>query len=387
MIRHRKVFRFVISIAWMFVCAPTSASAQTTTEFVRHVSVYSVKGRFGGWPANHGIWSWDNEILVGFSAGYYKDRGSSHHIDKEKPEEHLLARSLDGGETWSIENPAAKGTLIPVGDALHGVTPPGLKEKSWRDCPGGIDFTHPDFCMTVRMTSAHAGPSRFYYSMDRGHNWKGPFRLPMFGQQGIAARTDYIVNGKHECMLFLTAAKPNRREGRPICVRTVDGGRTWKLVSWISDVPSGFAIMPSTVQLGSKELLTAIRRRKGQKRWIETYRSLDNAQSWRLDTVPAPGLGEGNPPSMIRLRDGRICLTYGYRAKPFGIRARLSNDNGHTWEKERIIRDDGGGRDVGYVRTVQRPDGKIVTVYYFHDKPKGDRYIAATIWNADRSKD
>ncbi len=90
---------------------------------------------------------------------------------------------------------------------------------------------------------------------------------------------------------------------------------------------------------------------------------------------------------MIRLREGRICLTYGYRAKPFGIRARLSNDNGHTWGEEIILRDDGGGRDVGYVRTVQRPDGKIVTVYYFHDKPKSDRYIVATIWNADRSQD
>ena len=28
----------------------------------------------------------------------------------------------------------------------------------------------------------------------------------------------------------------------------------------------------------------------------------------------------------------------------------------------------------------QRTDGKIVTVYYFHDEPLGDRYIAATIW-------
>jgi hypothetical protein len=374
--------------SWLFVLAfscsidATSAAwAQTKTGVVRHVDVYSVKGRFGGWPANHGIWSWGDEILVGFSAGYYKDRGRSHHIDKEKPEEHLLARSLNGGETWSIENPAAKGTLIPIGEALHGITPPGLKEKPWRDCAGGINFTHPEFCMTVRMTSAHAGPARFYYSMDRGHDWEGPFRLPLFGQQGIAARTDYIVNGKHDCMLFLTAAKPNRREGRPMCVRTVNGGRTWKLVSWIADEPAGFAIMPSTVRLGSKELLTAIRRREEGKRWIETYRSLDDAQSWRLDTVPAPNLGAGNPPSIIRLSDGRICLTYGHRAKPFEIRSRISSDNGRTWGREIILRGNGGGPDLGYPRTIQRADGKIVTIYYFHDEPKGDRYIAATIWN------
>ena len=34
---------------------------------VTHVKVYCEAGRFGGWPANHGIWSWGNEILVGYS--------------------------------------------------------------------------------------------------------------------------------------------------------------------------------------------------------------------------------------------------------------------------------------------------------------------------------
>jgi hypothetical protein len=35
---------------------------------------------------------------------------------------------------------------------------------------------------------------------------------------------------------------------------------------------------------------------------------------------------------------------------------------------------------VGYPRSFARPDGKVVTVYYFHDEPLSDRYIAATIW-------
>lgn len=64
---------------------------------------------------------------------------------------------------------------------------------------------------------------------------------------------------------------------------------------------------------------------------------------------------------------------------PFGIRARPSTDGGRTWEPEIILRADGGGRDVSYSRSVQRADGKVVTVYYFHDTPQGNRYIAATI--------
>src|SRR4051812_16935204 len=352
---------------------------------VRHVKVYHRPGRFGGWPANHGIWSWGNEILVGFSAGYHKDNGPErHNIDHDRPEEHLLARSLDGGLTWTIEDPAAEGSLIPTGEALHGVTPSGRVEKPWSECPGEIDFTHPDFALTVRMTDVSTGPSRFSYSTDRGHHWNGPFRLPLFGQAGIAARTDYLVNGPHDCLLFLTAVKANRKEGRPLCVRTRDGGKTWQFVAWIGPEPTGFAIMPSTVRLNDRELLSATRRHDGPKHWIETHRSLDDGQNWSPDTVPAPDVGEGNPASLIRLKDGRLCLTYGHRARPFSIRARLSRDGGHTWEPELILRDDGGGRDLGYPRSVQRPDGKVVTVYYFWDRETGhERYIAATIWEPE----
>ena len=348
---------------------------------LKHVLVYSAPGRFGGWPANHGCWSWGNELLVGFSAGYHKDLGPTRHaIDRERPEEHLLARSRDGGETWTIENPADRGALIPVGPALHGVTPPGLKELPWRDCPGGINFQHPDFALTVRMTDANAGPARFYYSTNRGQAWEGPFRLPLFGQKGVAARTDYLVLGQHECVLFLTAPKENGREGRPFCARTVDGGRNWSFVSWIGPEPEGYAIMPSTVRLTDLEWLTTLRRREGERSWIDAYRSLDAGRTWIVAGTPAPSTGEGNPPSLLRLTDGRICLTYGYRAAPFGLRARLSRNGGKTWGREIILRDDGGGRDVGYPRTMQRPDGKLVSVYYYHDTSEGPRYIAATIW-------
>jgi hypothetical protein len=349
--------------------------------------VYHKPGRFAGWPANHGIWSWGDEILVGFSAGTYKDLGPDRHaIDRGKPEEHLLARSRDGGLTWSVEDPSRGGVLVPAGKMLHGVPPPGLKQKPWRDCPGGIDFTHPDFALTVRMMDVHVGPSWFAYSTDRGRSWAGPFRLPRFGQKGIAARTDYVVNGKHDCTLFLTASKSNGREGRPLCVHTTDGGRTWVFVGWIGAEPTGYAIMPSTIRLGATELLTAVRRREGPRAWIETYRSLDDGKSWKLDTVPAPDLGTGNPASLIRLKDGRICLTYGRRAAPYSIRARLSGDGGRTWSTEVVLRDGGGGVDLGYPRSIQRADGKVVTVYYFCDRQTGsERYVAATVWDPGKA--
>jgi hypothetical protein len=354
---------------------------------VEHVMVYHQKGRFGGWPANHGIWSWGDEILVGFSAGYHQDRGpAQHNIDHDKPEEHLLARSRDGGRTWSIENPAEQHVLLGTAGMRHGTIPPGYTEPEPVECPGDIEFTHPDFALTCRMAGVYTGQSRFYYSYDRGHSWKGPFLLPKFDQNGIAARTDYIVNGPHDCQLFLTAAKSNSREGRPICVRTLDGGKTWRFVSFIGPEPKGYSIMPSTVRLSARDLVTTIRRleESPQRRsWIDAWKSTDDGQSWSLLGEPVPDAGEGNPPSLIRLAAGRLCLTYGIRARPFGIFARLSRDGGMSWQDQIVVRDDGGGRDLGYPRSIQRPDGRIVTIYYFWDEKTGpERYIAASIWTA-----
>lgn len=369
----------------LFLLLPPGTHARADGVAVEHVKVYHEPGRFGGWPANHGIWLWGNEILVGFSAGYHKDLGPAvHNIDHDRPEEHLLARSKDGGKTWSIENPAKQHVLIGTAGMRHGTVPTDYTEPEPTDCPGGIDFTHPDFAMTCRMAGVHTGVSRFYYSYDRGRSWKGPFRLPLFGQKGIAARTDYVVNGEHDCLLFLTASKSNNREGRPICVRTADGGKTWKLVATIGPEPKGYSIMPSTVRLSPRELLTTVRRLEdGERRrsWIEAWASADDGESWSLLGEPVPDTGEGNPPHLIKLGDGRLCLTYGRRAEPFGIYARLSNDGGKTWGEPITLRDDGGSRDIGYPRSVQRPDGKVVTVYYFWDKKTGpERYIAASIW-------
>ncbi len=352
---------------------------------VRQVVVFREPGRFAGWPANHGIWCWGNEILVGFSRGYHKDLGEGrHNIDREKPEEFLMARSLDGGVTWTAEFPNAKGQLIPQGKSLHGTEIPGVPIPALRKCTTAIDLTHPDFAMTLRMNNSDGRQSRFFYSYDRGKNWEGPFELPQMGTLGISARTDYIVDGQHEATVFLTAAKSNLKEGRVFCARTTDGCQSFQFVSWVNQEIDGYEIMPSSVRLSPTHLMTTTRVREPNSgpSWIDAYESLDNGVTWAHLNRPVKDTGEGNPPSTILLADGRICLTYGYRAAPFQMFAKLSSDNGKTWGDEILLRTDGGGRDIGYPRSVQTANGNVVTTYYFWDKESGpERHIAATIWD------
>jgi BNR repeat-like domain len=337
---------------------------------LEHVVVYQEEGRYGGWPANHGIWSWGDEIVVGFSAAYFQKKSPDRHqYDSERPEEPRLARSLDGGHTWTVEAPPS---LLPP---EQGGQPVALLREP-------IDFRSPGFALTLRFTNTNQGPSRLFYSYDRGKTWNGPYAFPMLGQTGIAARTDYIVNGSRDAFVFLSAAKTNGREGRPLCARTTDGGLHWSLVSWIGEEPSGFAIMPSTVRLSPQTLLCAVRvHEDADHDWIDLYQSSDNAARWQYLARPVPTTGGhgGNPPSLIRLRDGRLCLTYGFREAPHEIRARLSED-GKTWGSDIVLRQ-GATWEIGYTRSVQRPDGKIVTVYYYPQHPESGRIIEATIWD------
>jgi photosystem II stability/assembly factor-like uncharacterized protein len=362
-----------VSVPAVAAASPASTSADSTRAAdAKHVIVFQENGRYGGWPANQGAWVWGNEILVGFDDGEFNTQQKGHTLTRTVSPKQRLARSRDGGETWTITEPP--DLELPSDVGYQGSYPPG-KGRPLGDLPGSIDFTHPDFAFTARMTK-NPGVSRFYYSHDRGKTWKGPYRLPNFGRSGTAARTDYVVNGKHDLTLFTTLAKEDGKEGRPAMVRTRDGGKTWTLESLIGQEPAAddYAIMPSTVQIGDSTFLTAVRH-KGR---LELFRSGDGGKSWNLSQTVYNG--RGNPASLIRLRDGRLVLTYGFRGEPYGIRARVSKDDGGNWSDEVILRDDGGNDDLGYPRSVQRADGKVVTMYYYNTDKTRERFIAATIW-------
>ncbi len=366
---------------------------------MQHVTIYREPGRYAGWPANYGIWAWGDEIVVGFTLGYFKGGEQFHTRDTTRPFLPMQARSLDGGITWDVQQtpchlPGNRGLsadehMNPDLWALNALTDDPLLPP-----PGNIDFTHPDFALMCGRTGLRAGArSWFYTSTDRCRSWQGPYELPMFGQTGIAARTDYLVDGPDRCTLLLTAAKPDGEEGRVFCARTTDGGTSFHFVGWVTPEPKGYTIMPASVRLPASDakpgrILTAVRcsesfeTTNSRACWIDLYASDDNGESWQQLNQPVPDAGRGgNPPTLTILQDGRLAMTYGYRDEPFGMRGLISSDNGQSWGEEIELSNGAGNHDLGYPRTIQRSDGTMVTVYYTNDDPQGERYIATTLWD------
>jgi hypothetical protein len=189
-----------------------------------------------------GMWGFGEEVVCCYTVGSYEapsEHASMHAVDKTKPFETRQSRSLDGGATWaeSVLMPAESGGRGVSADE-HMQTGSGLRCDEaiadgtlvLQECSGDVPFSHPQFCMMLAKTGLSEGcKSFFYWSIDKCHSWQGPFAIPMLDRTGIAARTDYIVLGPQSCLLMLTANKANGSEGHVMAVKTVDGGKSWRL--------------------------------------------------------------------------------------------------------------------------------------------------------------
>lgn len=365
-----------------------------------HGVVMREPGMTIAWPANHcRPWVWDREILVGAHAVRFSNADADRHLgDFDTPGNAWFARSLDGGHNWTRES-------HPVLD----------NQRKIKDIPvwrGGepsqpqhpLDFSGDDTAIAVVMQDYRRGSSCLVVSKDRGRTWgqrvrlanldefhqgDDPVVLPSAGI-GVMARTDYDIEGPHTLNLFITAEKHNRGEGRVIHIRTTDGALSWRVQGLITrpDLRAkAFAIMPSTVRISPDHLISAVREQSapdGTQRWgdcsIVVYQSRDAGRSWDLLSRPSHFPATlSSPPSMQKMADGRIVVTYAVRRLPAYIAARVSDDQGKTWSEEMIIRGGSPSWDIGYVRTAVVRD-RLVSVYYWGDKSDDERYIARTIW-------
>lgn len=299
-----------------------------------------------------------------------------------------IVRSTDGCHTWEVvfrdaegisseESNAlqalrtADGTLVSIhtGWALYPAEKRGELEAA------GWDVSDVREGLIAALTEHTAMVSR-----DDGKTWETQ-ELPLPNAPpnapGLMGFHGGIVTDQDVLLWPVYGLAMPGDSGHSYVYRSADAGKTWGLHEIIAD-SRGLIPMNETalIDLGAGHILAFVRT-GDEVDHLYRAESLNGGVTW--GRLRDSGI-TGHPADLLRLRNGHILLTYGYRHAPFGVRALISKDSGETWGDEVILRDDGVGTDVGYPMSIQLADGTIFTVYYFR-VPGGPTHIAGTLWH------
>ena len=224
-------------------------------------------------------------------------------------------------------------------------------------------------------------------SYDNGFTWGEPnrceiasFHGPMMLNDGSVLYLGKDIDGKE-------TGGTNR------AYRSTNDGKTWE---YVSDIPLAEGITylnlvdPHGVQLPNGRIICHIRYQNSQNPELygrfSVFQTIsdNNGKTW---TIPEPLGVIGSPPHLIRHSSGALISVYGRRDKPYGESAMVSLDDGETWIKEIILRDDTKDPDLGFPSSVELPDGSIYTIYYQYNERNGKKdtkaSIMATKWRID----
>lgn len=363
----RRRFLTQVSAAGLATAAAQIGTAAPSAK-VRELRVIShAKAYYHGWPTL--TRRQNGELLVVCSGGR-----ESHVCPFGRVE---LIRSSDDGRTWSwprvlLDGPiddrdagileTARGTLLvtsftslayePILKSAEGWA--GERKAMWQAAHGRVGESERQRALGVWLAR----------STDGGVTWGG--------------REDSLVNSPHGPIQLadgrlLYAGKELWREPHRVgvCV-SEDDGQSWK---WLAEIPTRPGDKRSDYhELHAVEVddrIVVHIRNHNKKHDRETLQTVsdDGGRSW---SVPEPIGVWGLPSHLLRLSDGRLLMSYGYRRRPYGNQARVSADGGRTWSEPVVISDDGVGHDLGYPSTVELADGSLLTVWYerLKDSPR-----------------
>ena len=353
------------SLAFPFITRAASPKAK-----IANTRVISLRpNHYHGWPTL--ARRKNGELLLVCSGGR-----ESHVCPFGQVE---LMRSSDDGKTWSfprvlLDSPiddrdagvleTAKGTLLATTFTSNAYDEYYLKKGSHKKWP---EEKRARWLAAHNRVPAAARKKELgtwmIRSTDGGVTW--------------SPRYDSLVNSPHGPMdlkdgRLLYAGKNLWREKTWIGVcESKDDGQSWQRLAQIptrkGDDPKQYHELHA-VEATNGDLIAHIRNHN-KKNAGETLqsKSKDGGKTWsEPHNIGVWGL----PSHLLRLKDGRLLMSYGHRSKPYGNQARVSADHGKTWSGPIIVSGDGAGHDLGYPSTVQIEDGSLVTVWY--EKLAGD---------------
>jgi hypothetical protein len=223
-------------------------------------------------------------------------------------------------------------------------------------------------------------------SADGGRTWERR-EWEVAGVQGMWCFNRGTLTADGAIVVGVYGVDHENRE-RPYALRSADRGRTWRLHDLCAHAAAVPASEAALCETAPGRLTALVRGESGpQDHHLLQLWSEDGGRTW---SEPVKTGIWGHPAHLLKLEDGRILCTHGYRRQPMGVRAVLSEDGGETWGSPVVLRDDGGGHsphrgegtgagDVGYPVSIQLEDGEVLTAYYI-TPADNVTHSAVTIW-------
>jgi hypothetical protein len=358
-----------------------SLKAQAAVSKVRDLVVYRNERFYSAFPSI--VRRRDGELIVAFRRAPERrltGAGGVSHTDANS--NLVLVRSRDGGESWTKE------PELIWAHAEGGSQDPCMVQLS----DGSILCASYAWYQMPAVKDAPAGRRAFEFmggylvrSRDGGKSWQGPMLPPPvpgaeskdpFGRLLPSYNRGAMCQGR-DGRVYWAVAHQNKWGTTSISLMiSADGGTTWAYSCPIAEDEKVTFNETSLYETAKGDLVAFVRTANFNDHTV-VARSTDGGRSF--GKWEDAGF-QGHPHHAVRMADGRVWLVYGYRHKPYGIRARVLDaecrEPGNA--EEIVLRDDGGSGDLGYPWAAVLPGGKVLTVYYFNEG-NGTRYIGGTI--------
>lgn len=331
----------------------------------------------------------DGELLMVFRrAPERKAFGElrSNHVD---PNSYIVMLRSRDGENWTKE------PELVFAHPFGGSQDPcllQLKDGTLLCASYAWAFIKPEGKLNLKKPYLEAAGATFLggfivCSTDGGKNWQSPVippsippeeNLDAFGNPIPACNRGAMYEGKNGRIYWAVIANnADSITNTSLHLLTSDDkGITWKYTSQIARDKTIHFTETSMYETPKGDVV-AFMRTANNDDYACIARSADGGKTFS----PWKSMGfKGHPLNALRLPDNRVLLTYGYRHKPFGIRARILNAecNDYATAPEFVLRDDADSWDIGYSWPVQLSNSKVLVVYYIH-KDDGIRHIGGTI--------
>lgn len=330
----------------------------------------------------------DGELIVAFR------RAPNRNIFGEKDYSHvdpnsylMMVRSTDG-ETWTKE------PELIYAHPFGGSQDPcllQLRDGSILCTSYGWAFVRPEGLENLKKPFSMVSNGAVFLggylliSKDGGKKWQGPVYPPHIAPEinynayGIplpAFNRGALCEGESGDIFWVVAAGDSTHNSSVHLLISTDKGLRWTYSCPVA-ADSKVTFNETSVYETPKGDIVAFIRTANFEDQACIARSTDGGKTF--GKWESMGF-QGHPLNALRLPDNRVLLTYGYRHKPFGIRARILNAEctDFATAPEIIIRDDGGSSDIGYTWPVLLDHNRVLVTYYFN-KENGTRHIAGTI--------